>query len=223
MFGFALHTAPLLSSAKTNRVRFRYQFNPHLLHPETTTNILMKALTVFPSPAFSLSLALLPTSTVPFALNPPNPSANGTDNQKGPLPPSTDFTDSIQKLTLLNTLLESSQYTQFWFTFNSDDIYADLAADIAGFEELIRIRIAIEVGKAYREIDLDTLGQWLNLKGGALEKFVGEVCGWKIRDGGKRVEVPRNRENEARSEVKGERVGVDMFGRVFRRGFEQPA
>ena len=185
----------------------------------------MKALTVFPSPAFSLSLALLPPSTVPFALNPPIPSSN--DSKSGPLPPSTDFTDSIQKLTLLNTLLESSQYTAFWSTLNSDDIYADLAADLAGFEELIRIRIAIEVGKAYREIDLETLGRWLDLdskkQAPALSKFVGEVCGWKITEGGKRVEVPRNRENEARSEVKGERVGVDMFGRVIRRGFEQPA
>lgn len=195
-----------------------YQFNPHLLHPEATTNILMKALTVFPSPAFSLCLSLLPPSTTPFVLN---PLATSGDS-KGPTPASTDFTESVQKLTLLNTQLESAQYSAFWSTFNSDDIYADLAADIAGFEELVRIRIAIEVGKAYREIDLSTLSEWLDLKTAALEKFVGEVCGWKILDASK-VEIPRNRENEARSEIKGERVGVDMFGRVLRRGFEQPA
>ena len=70
---------------------------------------------------------------------------------------------------------------------------------------------------------METLSQWLDLKGAALEKFVGDVCGWKIEGAGKNVQVPKNRENEAKSEVKGERVGVDMFGRVLRRGFEQPA
>ncbi|KAJ5020793.1 armadillo-type protein [Bipolaris maydis] len=37
-----------------------YQFNPHLARDETITNILVKALTVFPSPDFSLGLSLLP-------------------------------------------------------------------------------------------------------------------------------------------------------------------
>ncbi|CRG85682.1 Eukaryotic translation initiation factor 3 subunit K [Talaromyces islandicus] len=186
-----------------------YQFNPHLLQPETTTNILAKALTVFPSPAFSLSLALLPAHTQPFG------ATSGGDN-------SSDFVESIQKLARLNTLLESAQYSLFWSSFNSDDLYADLVADVAGFEELVRVRIAVEVGKAFREISADVLASWLDLKSReALEKFVKDVCGWQVD--GSVVRVPKNRENEARSEVKSERVGVDMFGRVIRRGFEQPA
>lgn len=192
-----------------------YQFNPHLLHPETTTNILAKALTVFPSPAFSLSLALLPPHTQPFG-----------SNTEGQPAQTSDFVESIQKLTRLNTLLESAQYALFWSTFNSDDLYADLVADVAGFEELVRVRIAVEVGKTFREINADVLAQWLDLKNReALEKFVTDVCGWEVDKSGKDavVRVPRNKENEARSEVKGERVGVEMFGRVVRRGFEQPA
>lgn len=55
----------------------------------------------------------------------------------------------------------------------------------------------------------------------ALEKFVADVCGWKVD--GALVTVPTNKENEARSEVKSEHVGVEMFGRVIRRGFEQAA
>ncbi|QKX56527.1 uncharacterized protein TRUGW13939_03632 [Talaromyces rugulosus] len=190
-----------------------YQFNPHLLQPETTTNILAKALTVFPSPAFSLSLSLLPAHTQPFG---------SSDNNAAAASQTSDFVESIQKLTRLNTLLESAQYSLFWNSFNSDDLYADLVADVAGFEELVRVRIAVEVGKAFREVSADVLSGWLDLKSReALEKFVTDVCGWQVD--GSVVHVPKNRENEARSEIKSERVGVDMFGRVIRRGFEQPA
>lgn len=163
---------------------------------------------MFPSPAFSLSLALLPAHTQPFG----DSSAAAAS----------DFVESIQKLTRLNTLLESAQYSLFWNSFNSDDLYADLVADVAGFEELVRVRIAVEVGKAFREISADVLAGWLDLNNReALEKFVADVCGWQVE--GAVVRVPKNRENEARSEIKSERVGVDMFGRVIRRGFEQPA
>lgn len=187
----------------------RYQFNPHLLHPETVTNILVKSLTVFPSSSFSLSLALLPPSSIPF------------DDAKSTNLPITDLTESIQKLTRLSSLLESAQYDVFWATLDSDDLYADLVADTAGFEDLIRIRIASEVGKAFREVDLPVLSSWLDLRGEALVKFVQTACGWKVS--GEKVEIPSNAENEAKSEVKGERVGVEQFGRIFRRGLESPA
>lgn len=97
-----------------------------------------------------------------------------------------------------------------------------MTADIAGFEELIRIRIAVEVGKAFRTIKAESLEQWLDIRGReALNKFVTDVCAWKVD--GAIVQVPTNKENEARSEVKSERVGIEQFGRVIRRGFEQPA
>lgn len=189
-----------------------YQFNPHLLQADTVTNVLAKALTVFPSPAFSLCLALLPAYTQPFPTTTEAQAASQTS----------DFVESVQKLSGLSTLLESAQYTQFWSTLNSDDLYADLIADVAGFEELVRIRIAVEVGKAFRSVSAETLEAWLDVRSrDALEKFVADVCGWKVEGGV--VRVPTNKENEARSEVKSERVGVDMFGRVIRRGFELPA
>lgn len=68
------------------------------------------------------------------------------------------------------------------------------------------------------------LEKWLDLRGReAVEKFVGDVCGWEVEKGRGVVRIPRNKENEARSEVKSERVGMEMFGRVVRRGFELPA
>lgn len=196
-----------------------YQFNPHLLHAETATNILAKCLTIFPSPAFSLALALLPAYTQPFK--------SSTTTPQTTLPMQTsDFVESVQNLARLSTLLESAQYGLFWSTLNSDDLYADLIADVAGFEELVRVRIAAEVGKTFREISADVLMGWLDLRSGeALEKFAVDVCGWEVdRAGGKEViRVPINKENEARGEVKGEKVGMEMFGRVIRRGFEQPS
>jgi translation initiation factor 3 subunit K len=77
------------------------------------------------------------------------------------------------------------------------------------------------VGKTFRSIDLGVLSGWLDLRGDALAKFAQSACGWKVSS--QSVEIPANAENEAKSEMKGERVGVDMFGRVFRRGFEAPA
>ena len=77
------------------------------------------------------------------------------------------------------------------------------------------------MGKTFRQIDLGLLSVWLDLKGETLTKFVTTACGWKVD--GKTVLIPANAENEARSEVKGERVGIDMFARVIRRGLEQPA
>jgi translation initiation factor 3 subunit K len=100
-------------------------------------------------------------------------------------------------------------------------LYADLYADVAGFEDLVRIRIAGEVGKTFRLINLDVLSGWLDLRGEALTKFAQTACGWKVD--GSQVHIPANAENEAKSETKGERVGVDMFARVFRRGYEAPA
>lgn len=92
------------------------------------------------------------------------------------------------------------------------------------------MRIAAEVGKTFREISAEVLMGWLDLRGGeALEKFAVDVCGWEVEKGGAGagagvvIRVPINKENEARGEVKGEKVGMEMFGRVIRRGFEQPS
>ena len=100
-------------------------------------------------------------------------------------------------------------------------MYADLYADVARFEDLIRIRIAGEAGKEFREIDLSVLSSWPDPRDDSLFKFIQTACGWKVN--GIKVQIPANAKNEARSEVKGERVGAEQFRRVFRRRFEAPA
>jgi len=186
----------------------RYQFNPHLTRDEPVTNTLVKALTVFPSPDFSLLLHLLPPHILHPTSTPPDP-----------------LSEAVLKLRQLNTLLESASYRAFWATLDSDDLYADLVADVNGFEELMRVRIAVNVGQGCREVERGVLESWLNLRGGAFEAFVGGVCGWGVDDseGGGVVRVPVNKENEAKGTVVREEVRFEQFSRVVRRAYEQPA
>lgn len=127
----------------------------------------------------------------------------------------------MQKLSVLNNLLASASYRDFWSTLDSDDLYADLIADVSGFEELIRIRIAQTISQTVREIEKPVLESWLGMQGDSLEKFVREVCGWEIE--GAVVKVPLNKENEAKGTVVTENVKIDQFSRVVRRAYEQPA
>ena len=167
-----------------------YQFNPHLSREESITAILVKALTVFPSPDFSLCLHLLPPSTL---------VPNGPD--------SSSLADSVQKLNGLNNQLSSADYTAFWNTLRSDDLYADLVSEVSGFEELMRIRIAAMVSQSVREIERPILEEWLDLVGDQFEQFVGEGYGWEIE--GDMIKVPLNKENEAKGTVVTENVKFD--------------
>ncbi|KAI9699873.1 MAG: hypothetical protein M1820_007048 [Bogoriella megaspora] len=189
-----------------------YQFNPHLTRDETTTNILVKSLTVFPSPDFSLCLALLP----PHILSPTSLSTHTSNPAVGDAP----LSEAVQKLSVLNALLSSARYTDFWSTLDGDDLYADLVADVAGFEELMRVRIAAVVSQSFTSVERGLLEGWLNLSGEGFRGFVEGVCGWKVQ--GEEVRVPLNKENEAKGVVVRENVKFDQFSRVIKRAYEQP-
>ncbi|KAF2671795.1 ARM repeat-containing protein [Microthyrium microscopicum] len=188
-----------------------YQFNPPLARDETITNILVKSLTVFPSPDFSLCLSLLP----PHVLQ-KSTSTSHSNPAAGDAP----LTEAVQKLNSLNNLLASGDYTSFWNTYDGDDLFADLVADVAGFEDMIRLRIILAVSQAWRDISLETLEEWLNVDGKDFEHLMG-VVGFKVE--GETVKVPLNKENEAKGTVIRENVKFDQFNRVIRRAFEQPA
>ncbi|KAF2835821.1 ARM repeat-containing protein [Patellaria atrata CBS 101060] len=188
-----------------------YQFNPHLTRDETITNILVKSLTVFPSPDFSLCLSLLP----PHILTPHAASLSAPAAGDASLP------EAVQKLNVLNNLLGGADYAGFWAELDSDDLYADLVADVSGFEELMRVRIAVTVSQAMRAVKRSVLEAWLNLFGSGFEHFVGEVCGWVVE--GDTVKVPLNKENEAKGTVVRENVKFDQFSRLIKRAYEQPA
>lgn len=113
----------------------------------------------------------------------------------------------MQKLNILSNLLSAADYAGFWTTLDSDDLYADLIADVSGFEELVCVRIAVTVSQTVREMDRGLLEAWLNKKGDEFEHFVGDVCGWGIE--GDSVKVPLNKENEAKGTVVRENVKFD--------------
>jgi translation initiation factor 3 subunit K len=124
-------------------------------------------------------------------------------------------------LNVLNNLLSGANYGKFWSTLDSDDLYADLIADVSGFEELIRVRIAMTIAQTIREVEKSVLSSWLGLQGDALDKFVKEVCGWNVD--GATVKIPLNKENEAKGTTIRENVKIDQFSRVVRRAYEAPA
>ncbi|KAH6847702.1 COP9 signalosome [Chaetomium sp. MPI-CAGE-AT-0009] len=183
-----------------------YQLNPDRIKDEVITNILVKAMTQFPSPQFDLSLHLLSPSHS-------NPGPNSTS----------DLAEAVSKLRVLNAQLEGAQYARFWATLDSDDIYADLTTDIAGFEEMIRVRIAQLLGQAYREVQPSVLEGYLGLDSEEeATKFVVETCGWKVGEDGV-VQVPKNADNEAKKTEIREDVSVDMFSRIIKRSWEDSA
>jgi translation initiation factor 3 subunit K len=158
-------------------------------------------MTTFPSPQFSLAMHLVP------------PSILAPANSRAELP------EAIAKLRSLDEQLQGAQWARFWATLDSDDLYADMTTDIDGFEEIIRLRIALLVSHAYRELDLSVLEAWLGLEGAAAQKFVSEAAGWTVENG--TVKIPRNPENEAKKTEVREDVNVDMFSRVVRRAWEE--
>jgi translation initiation factor 3 subunit K len=95
-------------------------------------------------------------------------------------------------------------------------------ADVQGFEEIMRIRIAVVVSQCMQEVQRPVLEGWLNARGEKFENFVRDVCGWKLAEGGV-VSVPENKDNMAQGTVVRETVKFEQFGRMVRRAYEQPA
>lgn len=185
-----------------NRVLLKlYQLNPDRIKDEIITNILVKAMTAFPSPQFNLALHLLAPSS---------------------LAPGTELSEAVTKLRALNAHLQGASFSRFWATLDSDDLYADLTTDIEGFEDTIRVHIAQIVSEAFREVQVDILEGWLGLEGkDAVQKYVIDTCGWKVE--GDNVLIPKNADNEAKKAEIREDVNVDMFARIIRRSWEEVA
>jgi translation initiation factor 3 subunit K len=175
----------------------RYQLNPDRLKDEVVTNILVQAMTQFPSPQFSLALHLI------------NPSAANAG----------ELHEALTKLRTLNSQLEGAKYAEFWETLDGDDLCADLIADIADFEDMIRHRIALLVAQAFREVQVSLLEAWLGLSKDATIKFVSEVAGWTVNADGS-AKIPSNPDNEAKKTEIREDVNIDQFSRVIRRSWE---
>jgi translation initiation factor 3 subunit K len=165
---------------------------------EVVTNILVKAMTQFPSSQFTLALHLI------------NPSAASTG----------ELHEALTKLRSLNSQLQGAQYADFWADLDGDDLCADLIADVSGFEDVVRERIAGLVSHAFREIKLSHMVSWLGFNEDKTRTFITEVAGWSI-DEEDNVKIPANPDNEAKKSEIREDVNVDQFARVIRRSWEE--
>lgn len=85
----------------------------------------------------------------------------------------------------------------------------------------MRIQIAVEISKGFREVQKSVLEDWLSLKGAELDEFLQNICGWEIKDD--TIVVPPNRDNKAEGTVVRENVKFEQFSRLIRRAYEQPA
>lgn len=175
----------------------RYQLNPDRLKDEVVTNILVKAMTQFPSAQFSLALHLVNPTTAAIG----------------------ELNEALTKLRSLNSQLEGAQYADFWADLNGDDLCADLIADITGFEDMVRTRITQLISHAFREVNVSHLEAWLGLNADKTKKFLAEVPGWTPEADGT-IKIPSNTENEAlKAEIR-EDVNVEQFSRIIRRSWE---
>lgn len=178
-----------------------YQFNSHLSRDEIILIILSKALIRFYSCDFAACLHLL------------HPSVLLIQN-----PPTESLAEQVQKLFHLYTLLDSAKYTEFWTTFESDDSYADIVADVTGFEDELRLSIAKTVEISSKQITVSVFQEWCNLSENKFTKWVEDTLGWKIA--GNSVIVPMNKDNETKMVVTNETVRFEQLSKIMKKGFE---
>ncbi|KAK9453845.1 armadillo-type protein [Dipodascopsis uninucleata] len=199
-----------------------YQFNPQLSREDTIINILSKALTVFPDLDFSLCLHLLPPALLAkynLSSLKTAPSADSEDQ----------LTNSVHRLTYLNNLLESAEFTLFWRTLSSDvdEEYADLVADVVGFEDDIRRGIVRALYLSMTKIKTDIALGYFNFETEEqLKSWIArEMKGWEIM-GDEVVLVDSNEASnvnatEAKQPSTSEsKVKLEQLGRLIRRVYE---
>lgn len=194
-----------------------YQFNTEIQRDEDTViNILVKGLVRFWAPDFMLALHLLP-AYVGEVVKPQQSSTESAEaSSEGAY--LDNFSENVQKLLGLFRLLDASKYTEFWSTFESDDSYADLVADVSDFETALRKSIAQTVEISARKLPVSVLQEWSNLSGNRFQEWVTKTLGWSIE--GSTVVIPANKENEAKPVVTSETVVFEQLGRLIKRAYE---
>ncbi|KAG0267530.1 hypothetical protein DFQ27_008671 [Actinomortierella ambigua] len=163
-----------------------YQFNTHLTNDQVVNNILVKALTTLPEPDFNLCLYMLNEQMV--------------------------SEEPVTRLLALQDLLEQCKYSEFWDTYERDDIYKELTAEVLGFEDAIRANIAGAVAMTFQAIEVPRLEKYLSLKGQALVDFV-KAQGWTEANG--MVTIPVNKDNEAKTTVLTENIRFEQLTKII--------
>lgn len=174
-------------------LQFQQQPNPN--KEDIICNILSMALANFLTSDFTTDLHVLPS----YVLD--SPAAD-------------TLAESIQKLFHLYTLLDGCRFPEFWAVYERDDAHADITADVADFENLVRISITRAVDISSQAIHKDVFRSWLNLSDNKFADYVKEL-GWKVE--GETVVVPPNKENEAKPATTTESIKIEQISRLLKR------
>jgi hypothetical protein len=108
-------------------------------------------------------------------------------------------------------LIESASYREFWTAYD-DDLYADLVADCAGFEETMRDAIALQISMIAREVKKDFVQGSLNVNDDNLTSLL-QRYGWTVE--GDMIKIPINKENEAKTMVFRESVAFNRTSHIY--------
>lgn len=109
----------------------------------------------------------------------------------------------IQKLIELQHLLEECKFVQFWKSFEGEDgaLVQDLTRESVGFQDAIRRNvIAGTIRIAFQVIKADLAKKLLNIPDDAAFKEFASSQGWKF-DGAAQIQIPVNKDNEAKATV----------------------
>ncbi|KAK9461342.1 armadillo-type protein [Lipomyces oligophaga] len=159
-----------------------YQLNVERMREDIIQNVLAKSLTAFPEPDFAICLHLLPPAVLATY---PSISGSSTFIPEAPPVDSDDqLINSVHRLTYLNTLLEMAAFPTFWSVLDSsvDEEYAELVADLVGFEDTIRRGITSAIVLSMRSIKIETALAWLNYNNNEKlnEWITSEMPGWVL-------------------------------------------
>lgn len=179
-----------------------YQFTTNTAKDDYIVMVLTKALVRFYTSDFSTAMHLLP----PYV----------TSIEESSLK------DQVEKLFELYRLLDACKFGEFWSKLDNDDSYADLVADVKGFDEDVRFGIAKTLEISSRQIAVNVLKEWLNITNDQkFKQFVENEMNWSFTKNGESVAIPLNKDNDTKPVITNETVKFEQLTRLIKHAYEQ--
>ncbi|KAH8835324.1 armadillo-type protein [Flagelloscypha sp. PMI_526] len=177
-----------------------YQFNPHLYNPDIVVNILVKSLTVSPSPDFNLCISLLEERPINIPLEEPDP-----------LPA------LLPVLKELHNLLYKCRFPAFWKLYQSaelENLRDNYTCEVVGFEDDIREVVVKSVNAAFTQISAERLASYLNLPVSSVSDYAAKLS-WRSADSGQTFNIPPNPDNQIEATVLQENIKLSQLSKVM--------
>ncbi|KAI5478142.1 translation initiation factor eIF-3 subunit 12 [Pseudohyphozyma bogoriensis] len=191
-----------------------YQFNPSLLSPTASLQILFLALAHAPfSPDFSLAWSLLSDSFIVGAALPLPPLDDDDDEDDRREVQPRGEKETAEKLKTLSGLLQARKFKAFWAALRTDEdkqvaeLVDELVKSASGFEGVLRSNIAKEVEASFKGIARKTLESFLGLEPNADAVLpIIEANKWTLD--GAVVHIPANESNAPTSTLQREHIEI---------------